>query len=468
MADYQIEYEAVFLFSALKIVGQFTFGQFEKMIELRDPHESLKGKTVKAAHLQLDAQLKLRALVLFNLPFDHQGKVDAQWDIPLRHLAQMADKGPNLGDGRINISCRSQCSVDWYQQDLWEPDGNQTKVFFDCLLNTIKINKLKFEIIEKNVEEVLLTDMDDLLVIDEDLPALTSAQNNAKKALDISESLAPVLTDSVIVDDEKEDLKKQILINHDKSQQKVAQLLTEQKTKYDLVIQRKNEELEQVKRVLRNEMQADKQMVQALQLKISQLKVLHESLGSTVHDKDEKIDDIQFKYDQQIERYASLKEEYLALVRQQNHHANAQSDDAGITELNDEINSMHIQLEGALNREDDLQKELTAVKAIKAATKASPENDNVLLEKMIAQELIFTAYHPGAGHISIPSRQVNSYLKNPNQFAAQKCSVKLKDYEIWLTHFEQPLCGRCGIDINRVNNPSEFVFTRHAFCTSHR
>ena len=171
MADYQIEYEAVFLFSALKVVKQYKFGQFEKMIEIREPRDSLINKTVKAAHIQLDGQLKLRTLVLFNLPFDDQGKVDADWDIPLRHLAQMASKGPDLGNGRINISCRSQCTVDWYQQDLWEPEGNQTQMFFDALVKTINVNKLDFKIIEKYVDEVLLTDMDDILVFDEDTPS---------------------------------------------------------------------------------------------------------------------------------------------------------------------------------------------------------------------------------------------------------------------------------------------------------
>ncbi|MCJ8314983.1 MAG: hypothetical protein HRU38_22995, partial [Saccharospirillaceae bacterium] len=256
--------------------------------------------------------------------------------------------------------------------------------------------------------------------------------------------------------------------NHNKSQQKTAELLSVQRYNYDLVIQRKNNELEQVKRVLRNEMQADKQMVLALQRKISQLQVLQESAEAKTYSTEEKIEDIQFKYDQQIERFASLKEEHLVLVRQLNHHKHIQSEDEDINELNEEINSIQMQLEGALNREDELLKELNIVKAQKAEVTQNPQNDTELLDKMIAQELIFTAYHPGAGHISIPSRQVISYLKKPNQFAAQKCAVKLKDYETWLAHFENPLCEQCGIDINRSNTPSEFVYKRHAFCTSHR
>ena len=469
MADYQIEYEAVFLFSALKVVGQFSFDQFEKTVELREPRESLKGKSVKAAHLQLDGQLKLRTLVLFTLPFDDQGKVDEEWDIPLRHLAQMATKGPDLGDGRINISCRSQCSVDWYQQELWEPDGSQTKVFFDGLKSAISENKLGFKMLDKYEDEVLLKDMNDILIFDEELPSEKLRNTNKRSIIEsVDDDFPPVLTASIVVDKEKEELKKQILINHEKSKQKTGQLLTEQKEKYDLVIQRKNEELEQVKRVMRNEMQADKQMVQALQRKISQLQVAQESEEAKVHEKEEQIEDIQFKFEQQTERFASLKEEHLALIRQHNHHKNSQSDDTDVNELIEEINTIQMQLEGALNREDDLQKELKAMKAEKTKIENAPQDTNELLEKMIKQELIFTAYHPGAGHVSIPARNVMNYLKNPNQYAAQKCSVKLKDYELWLAHFENPVCEECGIQIDRTNTPSDFVFSRHAFCTSHR
>ncbi|NRB80087.1 MAG: hypothetical protein HRU38_15710, partial [Saccharospirillaceae bacterium] len=212
MADYQIEYEAVFLFSSLKVVGQFTFEQFEKTIELREPREKLKGRTVKAAHLQLDRQLKLRTLVLFNLQFDDQGKVDEDWDIPLRHLAQMATKGPNLGDGSINISCLSQCSVDWYQQDLWEPDGSQTQSFFDALIRSINSNKLNFEILDKYEDEVLLEDMGDISVLDEQLTSVKSKTHKSTAQASSPQKLAPVLTSTIIEDEEKENLKKQIQV----------------------------------------------------------------------------------------------------------------------------------------------------------------------------------------------------------------------------------------------------------------
>ncbi|BCE03018.1 hypothetical protein [Marinicellulosiphila megalodicopiae] len=480
MSNSQIEYEAVYLFSSLNVVAQFTFSQFEKLVDMREPKEQLQGRTINAALLQLDGQLSLRTLVLFTVPFDDSGKVDSDWDIPLRHLAQMASKGPDLGQGRINISCRSQCSVDWYKQDLWEPDSSQTQVFFNHLLQTVEQNKLKFEKLEKQEIEVLLHSLDDALVLDEDISTI---KNNAKKYNDNKKKSlqqnniptisnipvldAPTLTVTAEFDETSDKLKKQILINHEKSQLKFNEMLKEQKLKHDIVVQHKNEELEQVKRVMRNEMQADKQLIKNLQRKINQLEVHNESEDHLLLEKDEQLEDLQFKFEQQTERLAALKDEHLALLKTHNHHKHTQSPDEEINELNDEINTLHSQLEGALNREDLLVKEIQSLKASQIKNEDAPLTKNELIDKMIAQELVFTAYHAGAGHLSIPARNVTNYLKNPNMFAAQKCAMKLKDYEIWLKHFETPICEQCSIQINRVNAPNDFVFAKHAYCKEH-
>ena len=60
-------------------------------------------------------------MVFFYLDFDERGAADKGWNIPLRHLADNAGRGPDLGAGPIRLACRSQCPVSWHQMHLWDP-----------------------------------------------------------------------------------------------------------------------------------------------------------------------------------------------------------------------------------------------------------------------------------------------------------------------------------------------------------
>src|SRR3546814_11336154 len=67
-------------------------------------------------------RLRGLALVLFFLDFDDSGLADSTWNIPLRHLAEHASAGPDMGAGPVRLACRSQCPVAWHQSQLWDPE----------------------------------------------------------------------------------------------------------------------------------------------------------------------------------------------------------------------------------------------------------------------------------------------------------------------------------------------------------
>jgi hypothetical protein len=89
-------------------------------------------------------------------------------------------------------------------------------------------------------------------------------------------------------------------------------------------------------------------------------------------------------------------------------------------------------------------------------------------EKMEKLELVFVAYHPGAGHISLPARQLEDYLDKPLSFAAQKCSVTLEHYKSWLVHYDGSECEECGVPVKRIDTPSDYQIGVNNRCTKHR
>ena len=129
--------EAVMFFSERGICKQMMFPEFEALLDGVVNMPEFADEQMRAVFVVINPRLLVRSVVLFLLDFDERGEADKGWNIPLRHLAERAGRGPDLGAGPIRLACRSQCPVSWHQMHLWDPNlsstGNDLALIRDAL-----------------------------------------------------------------------------------------------------------------------------------------------------------------------------------------------------------------------------------------------------------------------------------------------------------------------------------------------
>ncbi|MBV1921076.1 MAG: chromosome partitioning protein ParA, partial [Pseudomonadales bacterium] len=142
MVDTRASVEAVFCFDENGICKEMMYTEFEAILDGVVGLNEFAGDTIRSAFVVINGALQVESCVLFTIAFDRQGFASKSWNLPLRHLAETAGAGPNLGAGPIRLSCKSQCSVAWHHADMWDPDMTPKGNSFIRIRDTAKANKL--------------------------------------------------------------------------------------------------------------------------------------------------------------------------------------------------------------------------------------------------------------------------------------------------------------------------------------
>jgi hypothetical protein len=142
------EVVALFDDAAAAITHEMRFAEFEAYAA-RDRvfDEAYSGRKVLAAYGGADGELNLIRAVLFVLPVDAEGRVDAAFNVKIRYLSEQAGPGPDLGRGPIALACQSQCPVPWDVGKLWEAEGQGDAHPLAILQRQIRRNQLGFQIV---------------------------------------------------------------------------------------------------------------------------------------------------------------------------------------------------------------------------------------------------------------------------------------------------------------------------------
>lgn len=547
-------FEAICFFGKKAVIKEMRYSEFEAVLDGVVGVSELANKTVNAAYLKINHALQVHSVVTFTIEFNAQGFADEDWNIPLRHLADNAGPGPDLGAGPIRLACRSQCSVSWYQRELWEPSQDGINHFV-LLRDAVKRNKLGLIVNDLDLDEI---------------PTLAVAPPIPEVPV-ISETVeVPTLSAS-----SEEDINSRLEAQASEFQKQVDQLVQRQKQTLHGLEEKYKEEIDQVKRAMRNETQTYRHQAQELEQQANHNKVLLEKIQSRNTRLEREHIQLADQAETQKSQYDELKDEYLALLRnqrssdeeesakvvelkeqltlktveiddlkdevtagksqvselqakiasfeQQNQQVSESSSEeienlrglladkqseaatltAKVTQLEANVEKLTAQLEtsqtqaqqsadqlskveadnkvlqeqsksaefklqeanralAALNTKfEDIKQELSEAEATEASTAE-------FFDKMESLELVFVAYHAGAGHISLPARQLEDYLEKPLVFAAQKCSVTLGQYKSWLLHYDNPECGECHVPVKRIDTPSDFQAGVNDRCTKHR
>lgn len=442
-------YEAVFFVDNHQVYRQMLKSEFEALL---DGYVGLSDMADSEAHIVyavMDKQLNVQAMVFFLLYFDDEGRADQEWNVKIEELARKGGPGPNLGDGPIRIACRSQCPINWYQKELWDPELKTGANDVLAVHKAIKENRLGFEIVAE-------TPQLGSALHDEQIPVLQSEDD----FLSLGEEDAG---DEGLIAMSRGD--------HDQ-RTRLASMIRTQRLRIRTLEGIKQDKLEQMEREQRLEAQRFKNDIIELKQSNAQLQVLNEQLKKKLFDRNEQNLQLQDRLMSQSDLVADMQNKLRGKENVEEERAQATQVKAEllaakeeISKLRDQLKAKADQLEEMVEEQEQLQERYNELR-----------NEGSLFEKLHELDVVFMSYHPGAGHVTIPFIDIKRYAANPNAYVAAKCYVTEEDYLRWLQHYEKPVCQyvnekqgtKCGSPLSVVHAPSEYKPGISDLCAVHR
>ena len=436
--------EAVLFFNDGGICKEMLYPEFEAILDGVVNLPEYADQQMRAVYVLVNGHLQVRAAVFFYLDFNEDGSADDGWNIPLRSLAERSARGPDLGGGPIRLACRSQCPVSWQKMHLWDPQLSQGNNHFAQIRDRIKRNQLGL-LVEDGAPQAVSTER--LQVVAEDTwYARTSARDLAARKADKLQQ---------------------------EQRQKAAQLIKQQRARIASL-----EKLREADAARLSAQAAEQQ--EALRREIERL---HDSLRH----QEELNAELQAQVLEQTDNFRKHREELSQQLRMLERNSRAEVEaaraefeskaraqtEAAVAELKEQIAIRDVELAYRNELDTQLQDEIEQLK--QAQEKLIANSADRVLEQLSAQGVQFMAYHPGAGHLTIPLRDIARYQKSPLTYAASKCAVPEEQYRQWLQHYQEPSCvaqlpsgERCAMPLDKIDSPGRFVVGESNCCARHQ
>lgn len=474
--------ELVFFWDGEGIDKAMVFSDFEATLDGYVGLNVYAGQDKHAAYVQLDDALKVRGVVLFNIAFDKTGFPERSWNLPLRHMAEIAGRGPDMGAGPINLVCRSQCSISWHAPKLWDPvmQGRNT---FAQIAEQVTVAAPRFGLKPKRRSAPpppAYADEDIPLLNDDDAPVLTVSAAPAPAPA------APAAAPAGWVQERTQLLERlaeqQLHINtlsNDKNET-VARLGLLHQQQVD-ILGAQNTKLLSQQRAVKAQADALREQIEVMQQQMASMRGLEENLAterrlheeqlaSVMHAKvgeeTQKFEELLRRKEQEyLTREARLKAEYQLALEQR---------------LGEETARFGARMDALRNdlvrREEsvaDLGRQLAAVKSEQAQREEGAADE--FLRRLETLGMNFVVFHPGAGHVSVTVPELAGYVSNPMAFVAAKCLVSEEQYRAWLAHYENPRCTAsigdnkcCEARLIRTDSPTKFSTGQSDRCARHQ
>ncbi|MDD0842623.1 chromosome partitioning protein ParA [Pseudomonas sp. Gutcm_11s] len=435
--------EAVLFFNERGICKEMLFPEFEALLDNVVNMPEFADQQMRMAYVLINPRLLVRAVVFFYLDFDERGGADKGWNLPLRHLADNAGRGPDLGAGPIRLACRSQCPVSWHQMHLWDPSLAPGKNDLVLVRDAVKRNAIG-------------------LLVEEDAPVV------------LAERLQVAAEDKwQAPDPARQEIEKQAERNEQEHRLKTAQLIKQQRLRISTLGKQYEEELARLK------LAGDEQQ-RALQTEIHNL---HQALRQ----QEDLNNSLKAQLGAQADSMQQTREELSRQLRDLERHGRTEADilraqfdselqarvAAALAESREQVAIRDVELAYRSEQESQLQQELALLK--RERDELASQGGEQILERLAKLGVVFVVYHPGAGHLTIPLQDIARYQNNPMSYAAAKCFVSEEQYRQWLAHYQQPTCEaslpsgeRCAMPIDRVETPSRFVVGESNCCARHK
>ncbi|PZP25589.1 chromosome partitioning protein ParA [Pseudomonas kuykendallii] len=432
--------EAVLFFDELGVCKQMLFAEFEAVLDGVVDLPGFADRQMRAVYVLINPRLQVRSAVFFFLDFDPKGAADPGWNIPLRHLADRAGRGPDLGGGPIRLACRSQTPVAWLQLHLWEPSVERGD--FQAIRDAVQRNSLGLLAEEETALPAMAPER------------LQVAAEDAWYA-DPSQELVEKLTE-------------QMGLEH---RQKIAVLVKQQRLRLASLGQNHEEELARVKQTAERQHARLLDEVAALQQALAEQEMV--------------VSQWQARFAEQAESFQKSREEMTRQLRAIERNGRIEADvlraqfeaqleeriALAVADYREQIAVRDVELAYRDELDTQLQEDIERLK--REQTRAMVADRR--LEQLAELGVVLVVYHPGAGHLTIPQADVPRYLENPQAYAAGKCFVSEAQYREWLAHYQQPTCDavlpggeRCGAALERIDIPGRYVVGESCRCDRHK
>jgi hypothetical protein len=440
MALYADEHaEAVIFFEEGKISREMLYSEFEAILDGFIPIPEVASSTVKAVFLRINRELHIRSAVFFLIAFDAEGFADRRWNVPLEQLADNSAPGPDLGAGAISLACYSQCCIAWHQQHLWDPDMSPGNNHFSYLRKLIKRNRLAIVIKQPEAEE-------------SPAPASDSA---------IDASTVQVLGAEIRQQYEKE------------LRLRVAQHLKEQRLRATTLISQHKQAVQALQLEHHKRLEGVNREYNNMKKLLEEEKALNEQLKETISGQASKLEGMREYFEHKVQSAKVMETAQLDELRKNYELEFEAKLESATTELKEQMQLRDIELmyrnEQIASRDEEVERLREEQQQLLA------ESGDQLLEKLQQQGINFVAYHPGAGHMTIPLGDMSDYLDDSLAYVADKCGVSTALYRMWLDHYQAPVCQAlkangdlCGEHLQRVEEPANFHAGESDRCIHHQ
>lgn len=445
------------------------FQDFEATLDSVVGIAAYANELKQAAYVQLDAGLHVRACALFAVRFEDDGFPVRSWNIPLRHMVEIAARGPDLGGGAIQLACRSQCPISWHATALWDP-------IMDSGFNT-------FEQIRREAEQAatrfgyraqVAARPVALAVTDTDFPVLTDET-----------PLAPPVNPAW--EEEKSELTARL-------QEQQLHIVTLETDKHETItrlgymhqqqvdiLEAQNGKLMAQFKAMKAQSDAQREQIEALRNQLnSQARLetilaeenrLHEqqlaaAMQSRAGEEAEKFQQMLAQKEQEFTARESRWREEQRIALEQRMEEEASRHQLQLTSLLNELRERDETL-------GEVEQELQKLKDEQAHLQQSAADS--MLQGLASLGMNFIVFQPGVGNMSVPVAELGQYMSTPVAYAAAKCLVTEEQYRVWLEHNDNPRCMAkigdhkcCDARLIRVDSPSKFVFGQSDRCARHQ
>ena len=450
--------EAIFLLQEDRIEKQMLLQEFEAVLDGVVSLTEQSNQTCRALYLQINSALQIRACVLFVIEIDGEGNAPPNWHLPFAQLVENAGKGPNLGGGFIRLTCTGQCSVPWHGSKLWSPDD-----FPDVFLlaqKTVADNKLQFDFNAKEDGDELSPDELDLDIYSQVQPEVFNEISTFEVQDRIEVERMPLGASADLLAQQwhlkfkafEKEYKQKLKAFNQGSDQSTAKVREGYERRLLCVTEEYEKTLEQVTQQLIEV----KVRLEAMSSQKKSLEEINQSQQQQVDLLQEKIDALRKQAEQKNRQQLQAVTQKYENEYVENLNGINEKWQRDVEKKAEEILVLHEQLSQLRKDVCDLRRD--KIRLVNSGADKFLEN----LEKL---GINFIAFHPGAGHMSIPLADMSLYMDNPIGYAANRCLVSEEQYRIWLLHYENPICRFqnnknkeevCGCRIKRVDVPKEF------------
>lgn len=427
------------------VVREMLFAEFEAILDGFVPVADKAGDTARAVFVCIDVRLKIKAAVFFLISFDSRGYADQRWNVPLEQFADTAARGPDLGAGPIRLACHSQCPVAWHQQHLWDPDMTPGSNNFVLLRKSAIRNRLGL-----TVEEAA-----------EPPPPQPPPAAAAPPQIIEPEALERHLTQKLHNQYEQE------------FRDRMAQLLKEQRLRILTLNSKRKQELQELQLEHQRRSQDHHEKIEQMRCMLQDEQQRNQQLKQTIDGQAAKIEGVREYFEHKLKTAKSVEIAQLQTLKTNFEMELDAKIEAATTELKEKLQMRDVELMYRNELSAKLNEEISRLRQENQQLLSNSADQ--LLDKMSRNGISFVAFHPGAGHMTIPLGDMATYLDNPGAYAAERCGVSEKQYDDWLAHYTSPTCQAlnergelCGALLARVESPVDFHSGESDRCDCHQ